>query len=494
MANKTVVNLSGGMNFSTNPVAVDDIQCELIRNYKLDTVGSLVKRNGYDTFATQPVPAKPILGLAQYTNTATAAETTQVMVVNNAGGTNAVIYWNNAGTWETSKTDDTAVATPTNFNRSRFITFVDYLFRINGIQITASSINVNGDAWGTTNCPATITPTFGEVFKDRVYLGRNGTTNASRLYWSDLPDSTGAVDWDTTNNYVDINPDDGDEMTALENNGNRLLIFKNRAMYRWDFGMTEPDRLIGIGTESQECVKTNLDLGVTFFANSKGIYAYTGGRPKIISRRIQPFIDAVPAANWNDCVGETDADHYYCYLSDSLTVRIGDKDEDRTFTNIMVVYTISLDAWTIYTLDTPWRVGAKLILSGAEEIYFGNSTGRTYKWDSGNSDDSAGTDSDEAAPIGTEIITKEQLLVYPTMTNLKFIDIISKDAFNVQLFYQMDRKGDFEKVGRLTKRFFASPLIGKNGRSVRIKLTDIGTIPHRIDGYNIEHEPNDQRK
>src|SRR3990167_7439491 len=189
MANKTTFNLSGGMNSKVSPLIIKDEECELIVNYNLDTVGALTKRNGYDVFATQPVAAKRMHGLFQYTNTSSSAETTQVMVVNNSGDTQAVIYYNSSGTWTTSKTDDTAVATFTNFNRARFATFLDYLFRVNGVQVVASSVNVNGSTWGTTNAPGTITPSFIEIFQDRVYVARNGVAQASRVYFSPLPSS-----------------------------------------------------------------------------------------------------------------------------------------------------------------------------------------------------------------------------------------------------------------------------------------------------------------
>src|SRR3990167_9194618 len=122
MASKLLQNFSGGMNVKSSPLIAQDSQCELINNYHLDEVGALTKRKGYTVYATQPVAAKRVHGLTQYTNTSSSAESTQVMVVNNSGDTNAVIYYNNAGTWTTSKTDDTAVATFTNFNRARFFT------------------------------------------------------------------------------------------------------------------------------------------------------------------------------------------------------------------------------------------------------------------------------------------------------------------------------------------------------------------------------------
>src|SRR3990167_10145685 len=155
MATKALTNFSGGINNKASKLLLKDTECEAIINYNLDSVGNLTKRNGYDVFASQPVAGKRILGLYQYTNTATPAETTQVMVINNSGNTQSVIYYNNASTWATSKTDDTALTTVTNFNRARFATFLDYLFRVNGTNVVGTSINVNGSSWGTTNAPGT---------------------------------------------------------------------------------------------------------------------------------------------------------------------------------------------------------------------------------------------------------------------------------------------------------------------------------------------------
>lgn len=499
MANKMVSNLSGGINTKTNPLILRDTEFELLVNYDLDELGSIKKRKGYDVFASQPTDDKRVLGLYQYTNTTSSTETTQVMVIDKGNNANTIIYYNNAGTWTASKSNDTYAATITNFNRYRFATFVDYLFRVNGRDSVATSKDVNGGIWGAINAPGTITPAFIAVFKDRVYVANDVGTSGSRMYFSSLP-SSGSITWDTTNDYVDVNPDDGDEITALENNGNRLLVFKTRALYRWDYGQTEADRLIGIGTKSQESVKTNFDLGITFFANPKGIFAYTPAslRPRLISRKIQKWINAVPAADWNDVVAEVDEDHYYCYLSDSITVPgVGDNGEDRTFTNVMAVYTISLDAWTIYSLHTKWRFANRLIQSSAEDIYFGSHEGRTYKWLSGNEDDSGGTSENSAVPISAEAITKEHLLTYPEKTMVREFDIISRKAPLTQVYFQTDRKGDFQILNQLKSRFATMSLRNKRSgecRSVRLKFTDVSSTEPKIDAYNIEHTPQRERK
>jgi hypothetical protein len=482
---KLISNFSGGVNASVNPLLLKENQLKKAINYKLDTVGSLTKRNGYSVFASQPVAGKPILGLAQYTNTTTATETTQVMVANNAGNTNAVIYYNLGGTtWVASKLNDMAVVVPSNLNRSRFVTFLDYLFRVNGQNVVATSNDVNGATWGTTNAPTVITPTFISVFQDRVYVARNGTSYASRVYYSSIP-TAGAITWTTADDWFDVNPDDGDEITALENCGDKLLIFKNRALYRWDFGYTEPDRLIGVGTASQESVKTSFDLGITFFANSKGVFAYNGKRPRLISRKIQPWIDAV--TSWGNVCAEVDDDHYYLYLGDSLTVQDSPIKGSSTYTNVMAVYSISLDAWTIYLLNTPWRVANKLIWAGVEKIYFGNTQGRTYKWDTGLADYSGGTSYNSAVNISAEAV-KEVFLSYPLIQSITKVGAVSNGALQTTLSYMTNNDVDFIPCGNLFDRYMLSGNIGKEANSVELKVSDNARIASRIDALYVEFE------
>jgi hypothetical protein len=159
------------------------------------------------------------------------------------------------------------------------------------------------------------------------------------------------------------------------------------------------------------------------------------------------------------------------------------------YTNVMAVYNIPLDAWTIYTLNKPWRYATKYISASIEGIYFGADNGRTYQWDTGLTDNSGGTDGNTAVTISTEFISKEYLLNYPYKTKLNYIDIISNLAVLSSAYYQMDRDGDFLPIADLKKRFSFSPNINAEGRSVRLKISDSASIISRLEGFNFEHSP-----
>ncbi len=484
--NKLQLSLLGGMNRKTGPLIIKDDECELALNYILDNVGTLQKRGGYGAIAAAPVANRTVNGLYSFSDSS-ASTYVSLLVANNSGNTNGVIYKLIGGTWTAEKTNDTAS------KRTRFTAFVDYIFRVNGADVVATS--ADGVTWGTTNAPTVITPSYAAVFQDRTYVAHGGTTNKSRVWFSSLP-SAGAITWTTATDFFDVNPDDGDELTALENNGNRLLLFKHRALYRWNFGQVDPDRVIGVGTDSQESVKTNFDLGITFFANSHGVYAYTGNRPKLLSRKIQPFIDAV--SNWTTTYGGVDNDHYYLYVG-NLTV------EGRTYNRVVLCYHISLDAWTIFSVGSTVSIFASMVdtqitSSTGGVLCMGATDGAAYLTSfnliAANGISSYNSDS-SASNITAEFISKEYLLKFPERTNLTWIDIFATKRGNTIAYYDLDRQNIFQELEQLTQRITNIRIPNRECNSVRIRVVDVGTSDAQtsstLEGFNMEHVPKQKR-
>ena len=484
---KLLMNFSGGMNSHTSPLIIKDTECELIVNYNLDKLGALTRRNGYVTFASQPVSGKTISGLFGGFG-ANNRGNYQFMTVNNSGNTNRVTYYNNAGTWTTTDDSSQSIFDPNgaanNLYLTRFVNFMNYVFRLNGANTPVSFLITTPATLTTTNLTDTatsaalaITPSVGAVFQDRMYFNRVADGYKSRLYFSTLGSSGGTITWNTDSQWFDVNPDDGDFITALENNGNRLLIFKNFSMYRWTYGQVEPDRLIGVGTTSQESVKTNFDIGVTFFANPKGIYSYSGSRPKLVSRKIQEYIDAV--SNWKYVAGGIDKEHYYLSVGD---ITVGGK----TITNAVFVYHFFLDAWTIYSLDKKPTVFAEMASTyPSQKLYFGSTDGRTYEMNSGTSDNDV--------TIASEVISKEYLLSYPMRTNFTWLDVFSDQRVEANIFYDLDRINQFIELGSLEQRITNFRIPQRECNTVRIKVADNSKDVSVINGFNMEHIPKEKR-
>jgi hypothetical protein len=185
-----------------------------------------------------------------------------------------------------------------------------------------------------------------EIYKSRVYIAASSVAY-NRLYYSSVISSTGAISWDTGSDWVDINPSDGERITALKRYSIELLVFKPNFMYRFKTSGVEADALVKIGSRCQESIiegKNGL-----YFRHDTGFYRYTGGYPTEISRPISDISDAI---GQRDTFAWKDNDHIYwsvggysLYGFDSGTLTMG-KD---TINNTVIRYTESSDVWTVYS-------------------------------------------------------------------------------------------------------------------------------------------------
>lgn len=398
-----------------------------------------------------------------------------------------------------------ALATDTDDKKTRFANFIGRVFRVNG----ANAMNGSTDTatWNTTNCFAVANyfPSLIEIFQDRIYLsGFLGSAGLDdRLVGSSIVDSTGnTISWtsaDTThitaktgNNgfYIDINPEDSQVIKALKRSGATLLIFKERSLYTWDGKSTQPDTLIDVGTISQETV-TNIHNMTFFIGRSKkdlGIYVFTGGYPKLISRKIKKWTDAITqtSANFdNMCVGGDDT-HFYAYVGNVVFTN-DDLYGTRTFNDVWLVYNIPYDSWTVYD-NLPARIFGNLVESSAEKLYFGDNNGKIWEFGAGESDDSG----DAKTPIDLEIITKDDPFDSPEIgKELIGVGVVADKAQSTTVKYRFDHNGEFKSLGSLKKRFTYLDAPHKSGferfgNSIEFQFTDNSQYQTSIMGFSLD--------
>ena len=305
-------------------------------NMHFDTIGAATLRKGM-TFLGTGMPAGNILGMHYFVDTVSPNTNTKLVAV---GGT--ALYYLSAGTWTSKRTGLTAGS------KARFSTFLNFMFMVNGTEATAIW-DGTGSAFATTgNAASAPTGTLIENFRSRMWIGGN-TSKPSRIYFSSVPSSaaTPVITWDTSDTsgqWIDISPSDGDFLTALQRSRNVMLAFKTNRLYRvFDINQIDPDPYYNVGTSSQESVlesKTG-----TFFHHSTGFYQYNVyGNVEEISRPIIDIVRAIPASNYTSIVGwaHPDGDHLMWCVGDVTYKGVA-------YTNMVVRYSISTQAWTHYS-------------------------------------------------------------------------------------------------------------------------------------------------
>ena len=338
------------------------------------TSGRAVVRGGTALVGAQITNAKSILGIHQFI----LASATKHLLAVIAGASNSALYRLIAGTWTTESLSGV------NSVKHRFLTFLDTVLVIDGTNKTTSA---DGDTWVTTggnldvgNMPA---GKYVIEWRDRVYIaGVTGTLDT--LNYSGLATTT--ISWTTGNGTLRVEPFDGQgTITGLAKVPGYLLIFKERALKRWNGANTFPDDLNRLGTPSQESVVQGSQT-VFYFSSgfgdedSIGFYETNGESTNKISRNIQEICNAIPTANYSSIAGYASTEICMWSIGD-ITI------DDITYNNMVVLYHIGTKTWTALTFPTQYTVFAMYINGTANTIVAGDDDGQILTLFTGTTDE-----------------------------------------------------------------------------------------------------------
>lgn len=333
-----------------------------------------------------------IKGLAPYYYT-----DNQKFIVAQDDGTRVDMYLYNPGT---------GVFTPQSLTQTQgfqyeFATFLDGLFCVNHGD---STIFYNGTSWSTsTNVTNAPKAKYIMPYLDRLYLLNvdiSGTEHTSRVVSSSLPADDYTITWDTsdTGNYFDVMPRDGDAITGVGKNFNRLLIFKEESLWRYDTN-TLAQIAGAVGTNNNRTIQ-NVG-GWTIYFHKTGVYGIDSSQVIKLSRDIQPIIDGVASTELEKMCSYVDGDNYCIYFGD-----INNDVENIHIERCMGVFNTALNKWRLKTLAHRPTIFAKYrddrsdltyddsstnynaidksyngIVSANDYIFFGTDEGDIFKFD-----------------------------------------------------------------------------------------------------------------
>jgi len=208
-------------------------------------------------------------------------------------------------------------------------------------------------------------------FRDRVYFSSIIDLNLTpSLSWNADPDSG---DW------IDINPDDGDNITGFSDVANTVLVFKSNYMYRLNTISTsvDPESIYGVGAVSQEAITKC--QGMVYFYSGGAVYRTNGGYPVQISRLgVQDFIDAVPQSEWKNV--SLGSDEFNVYVS------IGRIHMDNHYEHFTLKYSTRDDSWSVHYYPTLFLFFTKYTDSNGRLLRAGGNDGHVYTMNLGNDD------------------------------------------------------------------------------------------------------------
>ena len=422
---------------SVDDTLIPDQAVEEVKNCHFDRVGAVSVRPGLTALGSTVLTARPAVGLHN------AQAGTAVVVFTN--GNSATIYSYNGSAWSVSLDGGTASI------RVRFVDFGSYTIAINFMYNTYTSMRFwnagSSRHWHLSGNPMNTDQMYGracqlgEVYKSRIYLAGDTSKegNPSRLYYSEVITSAGIVTWDKSVNFVDINPGDGEGITALKRYSRLLLVFKSNYIYQFQTSGVDPDPLISVGTRSQESIVEG-NKGVYFYHDS-GFYRYAGGYPVKISKPVKDIVDAIPFSQYESIVSWKDTENIYWSIGN---VTVAEAKESVTYKNAVLRYTESSEVWTLYSYSTDIRRGMTYTRDSTLARLVATDYGIVATFNSGSLD--------IEAPINYRMRTK--WYEWDGLINQKVIREIGAYAEKsnaMELAYQADEEIQWKPIGQLKK-------------------------------------------
>lgn len=427
-------------------------------NFHFDRKGAATVRPGLTALGSTVLNARPCVGMHNMM-AATA------IAVFSDGGSSAIFVWSGSS-WGLSLSEGTASV------RIRFADFGSFAIVPNFNYNTLSSMRywsgiANGASyWRWTGNPINgqnlwgYNPRFIEVYKSRVYVAGD-PLYPGRLFFSSVITAAGNITWAPTTDFVDINPNDGEDTTGLKRFSLELLLFKPNYIYRFRTSSVDPDPLIKIGTRSHESIVEG-KRGL-YFHHDTGFYRYAGSYPQEISRPIIDFINAIPYSQFDDIIGWKDNDHIYWSVG-NLTIK--ETGADVVWRNVILRYTESSEIWTVYSYASDIRGAVEFNSGSTISVIVGSDLGVVATHNSGVTD--------VGEPIKFRIVTKwYEWEGVETTKIIQQIVALTEKAQEAQLMYQVDDNPEWQTLGQIRKylNFFDSLSI--KFHRIRFKVTGV---------------------
>ncbi|RLA76194.1 MAG: hypothetical protein DRG33_08115 [Deltaproteobacteria bacterium] len=293
-------DFSGGLRYGTSNKEVKDSEGVVYQNVLSMPGNYLRSRSGMKKKNSSP-PSKGawINGITEYVD----VDGNSYLVVTTCqdtsnGVTTAGIYrWDESTSSFIDLTGDTITWSPDAEDLSFFEMFQGYLVIVNGVnrpvvwQSTWDEVqqfNVNFSITGV-DC----IPTYVKAFKQFLFFANTlegGEHYMSRIRWCEPADITS---W-PSENYMDLDADDGDEIRGIEVLGDLLVVFKTRKIYVVSYAGGELVFEAKLVLDGRGCVSgasiTSIYNDLIFLAED-GIYSFDGtGGIEEISAKIKPLI------------------------------------------------------------------------------------------------------------------------------------------------------------------------------------------------------------
>lgn len=453
---------NGGLYDHVSPLLLPDQNASEISNVTLDDRGQLSKRGGFLNLPTVAISTYIVTG-GGYHNAASGNSFFGIVIGTDAyrtSNTFAGTYTKITGTTTiTSGASNLAQTTSVNDN----LVFCNDLDKPFYISSTGNAVQIStGLFTGAKTCA-----TYGSYLV-LANMTETAVAYPSRVRWSDIQNTNSFP----ANNYIDVEPNDGDKIVSIISFDDSVYVFKKRSIYRMVItGLDGADAFIirpvvrNIGAWAKNSVRVIPNVGIAFLAqNTPYVLSDNGLQP--IGDPIQRTFDGVTRSMWANAVAAVYPKRYQYWLAVSTTADSQNHE--------ILVYDYVQKAWSVYSGMAVNMLAQAEDSNGQNILTSGDYAGFHYKQDTGVADFPGAV----STPISAYYTTANDAFGTPDITkNFKYLYVFSlvDSTTTVTVSGAYDYNSDYEYNGALS--------LGSAGAVYNTAVYDTDTYP--AAGYRI---------
>ena len=295
-------DFTGGLNLRADQFNLSPSESPALLNVDVDPRGGVSRRNAIDVLNATALSAE-IYAIFQHSD-----NSVNQILASVKDSSNSKLYWNDgvAGNFEGAAVASAAATVV--FSGSQppsSVTFNEYTYLSNGSLLNSEGTK-STVKWSGSNNATTLTPdidasdghfpaarhlaTWGQ-FVWVAYTLESGTAYKNRVRFSEVNE---AENW-TATDYIDIDiGEDGDYITAILPDADRLLVFKQNSVYaiygfsRDSFEVRNITRAAGCRNGTSPVAST---VGIFFWYAEDGVYLLSYDNLVWAFERIKPALD-----------------------------------------------------------------------------------------------------------------------------------------------------------------------------------------------------------
>jgi hypothetical protein len=277
---------------------------------------------------------------------------------------------------------------------------------------------------------------------DEIWVA--GTYEGEKVYrWANNLSATGG-DVKQYNTFK-LSGGDEDPITLLEPIGNTLIVGNKNTMMAWnDYALESLDYGVGC-VSSKGYIKV---LGSLYFIHYNGILSTTGGAPRLLSRKIQRYIDGATKSGLENAVAGYRGLSVFFAIGD-VTLYNDDGSVMKTLADVCLEYAVTDENWYIHTNVPAEHMATYIDTNGVERMFF-NHAG-TGKYTKEFLDRTSTTDDGAEIPMRADTHDIQLMEEFETFANpISVITDIDRGA-QVKVFVSLDDGPFYELSGTAKK-------------------------------------------